>query len=149
MRDRALVPGLWTRSSWQWSYKGSEPHASIGYEASLVDPEAASLRLIYTASGNPMDYRVRLVTMQPTYGGRRWWFLCPLAREDGEPPRRAAKLYLPPNGHYFASREAHGLTYLSCQESGEFRGLFRHLAANLGTDEASIRRAVKRLKLSA
>ena len=28
-----------------------------------------------------MDYRVRLVTTEPTYGGCRWWFLCPLARQ--------------------------------------------------------------------
>ena len=83
---------------WQWSYEGSEPHARIGYEANLVDPDAAWLRLTYTASGTPMDYRVRLVTTQPTYGGRRWWFLCPLARQDGGPPRRVAKLYLPPGG---------------------------------------------------
>ena len=106
MRKKALVPGSWTRGSWQWSYEGSEPHASIGYEANLVDPDTAWLRLVYTANGTPMDYRVRLVTTRPTYGGRRWWFLCPLARKDGGPPRRAAKLYLPPGRRYFASREA-------------------------------------------
>ena len=69
-----------------------------------------------------MDYRVRLVTTRPTYGGRRWWFLCPLARNDGGPPRRVAKHYLPPGGTYFGSRQAYGLTYTSCQESGKFDG---------------------------
>ena len=98
VKKKALVAGSWTRGSWQWSYEGSEPHARIGYEANLVDAEAAWLRLTYTASGNPMDYRVRLVTTEPTYGGCRWWFLCPLARQDGGPPRRVAKLYLPPAG---------------------------------------------------
>ena len=88
VKKKALVAGSWTRGSWQWSYEGSEPHARIGYEANLVDAEAAWLRLTYTASGNPMDYRVRLVTTEPTYGGCRWWFLCPLARQDGGPPRR-------------------------------------------------------------
>ena len=117
--------GLWTRGSLRWSYEGCEPHARIGYEANLIDPDAAWLRLTYTASGNPMDYRVRLVTTQPTYGGRRWWFLCPLAREDGGPPRRVAKLYLPPGGKYFGSRQAYGLTYTSCQESGKYNGLYR------------------------
>ncbi len=92
-----------------------------------------------------MDYRVRLVTTEPTYGGRRWWFLCPLTRQDGGPPRRVAKLYLPPGGTYFGSREAYGLTYTSCQESGKFDGLYRQLAANMGTDVASIRLALKRL----
>ena len=51
----------------------------------------------------------------------------------------------PRGGRYFASREAYGITYQSCQESGKFNGLFRLLAANMGTDEAFIRRALKRL----
>ena len=58
----------------------------------------------------PTNYRVRLMTTQPTYGGRRYWFLCPLGRSDDGPPRRVAKLYLPPGGKYFGSRQAHGLT---------------------------------------
>ena len=111
----------------------------------MIDPEAAWLKLTYTASGNPMDYRVRLVTTQPTYGGRRWWFMCPLAFMAGAPPRRVAKLYLPPGGRYFGSREAYRLTYTSCQESGKYDGLYRRLAANMGTDAASIRLALKRL----
>ncbi len=32
--------------------------------------------------------------------------------------RRVAKLYLPAGGKYFGSREGYGLTYTSCQESG-------------------------------
>ena len=69
MQKRALVPGSWTRGSWAWSDEGSEPHANVGCEANLINPNAAWLRLTYTATGNPMDYRVRLVTTQPTYGG--------------------------------------------------------------------------------
>jgi hypothetical protein len=116
------------RGSLKWSYEDCEPHARIGQETNLIDPNAAWVRLTYTVNGTPMDYRVRLVTTQPTYGGRRWWFLCPLERQDGGPPRRVAKLYLPPGGKYFGSRQAHGLTYTSCQESGKYDGLFRRLA---------------------
>ena len=50
---KALVAGSWTRGSWQWSYEGSEPHARIGYESNLIDPDAAWLKLTYTASGTP------------------------------------------------------------------------------------------------
>jgi hypothetical protein len=57
--------------------------------------------------------------------------------------RRSAKLYLPSGGKYFGSREGYGLTYTSCQESGKFRGLYRALAAEMGTDEASIRTALR------
>jgi hypothetical protein len=60
----------------------------VGYEADLTDESDAWLRLHYRADGEPLDYRIRLVTTAPTYGGRRWWFICPLSREDGGPPRR-------------------------------------------------------------
>ena len=119
-------------------------HATVGYEADLRDPADAWLRLHYRVRDEPVDHRVRLAATRPTYGGLRWWFVCPLARRDGVPPRRVAKLHLPPGGRYFGSRAAHGLTYASCQESGRFRGLFRHLAAALGTHEAGVRRALGR-----
>jgi hypothetical protein len=68
-----------------------------------------------------------------------------VAVEDGGPARRVAKLYLPPGGRYFGSRQAYGLTYTSCQESGKFSGLCRRLALDMGTDEATVRHALKRL----
>jgi hypothetical protein len=149
VRKGALVPGAWTRGSWCWTYEGERtPHATIGYEADLQDPADAWLRLHYSAQGEPVDYRIRLVTTRPTYGGIRWWFICPLVRRDGGPPRRVAKLYLPPGGRYFGSRQAYGLTYASCQESGKFRGLFRGLARELGMDEATIRAALKQERRS-
>ena len=91
-----------------------------------------------------MDFRVRLVITKPNYGGQRWWFICPLVRRGGGPPRRVAKLYLPSGGKYFGSREGYGLTYTSCQESGKSRGLFRRLAAEMGADEATIRATLNR-----
>jgi hypothetical protein len=145
VRRKSLVPGAHTFGSWGWTHEGEdEPHATIGYEADLTDPKAAWLRLHYQSSGEPVDYRVRLVTTTPTYGGLRWWFICPLVRRDGGPLRRVAKLYLPPGSRYFGSREGHELTYTSCRESGKFRGLFRHLAADMGTDEGMVRAALKR-----
>lgn len=145
VRKGAAVPGLWTRGSWVWRQGCVESRviASIGYEANLVDAEAAWLRLHYSASGEEMDYRIRLTTTRPHYGGLRWWFLCSLACSNGEEGRRVGKLYLPPGAHHFGSRRAHGLTYRSCQESGQFSGLFRALAAEMGTDETTVRRALK------
>jgi hypothetical protein len=71
-----------------------------------------------------VDYKVRLTTTKPNYGGLRWWFLCPLVRPDGGPQRRVVKLYLPSGAKYFGSREGYGLTYTSCQESGKFNKLY-------------------------
>jgi hypothetical protein len=130
VRKQALVAGAWTSGSWCWTHDGEDkPHATIGYEADLMDQDNAWLRLHYQASGKPVDYQVRLVTSTPHYGGLRWWFLCPLVRRDGGPPRRVAKLYLPLGAKYFGSREGYGLTYTSCQESGRSRGLYRLLAS--------------------
>ena len=78
---------------------------------------------------------VRLVSTRPNYGGRRWWFLCPLVR------RRVAKLYLPPGGRLFGSREAYGLTYAFCQASGS--PLIASIAADVGASVPRVRRAMR------
>ena len=141
---KAMVGSL-SRGTLIWSYEDCEPHARISYEANLSDPNAAWVRLTYNVNGTPVDYRVRLVRTQPTYGGSRFWFLCSLGRSEGESSRRVTKLYLPPGEKYFGSRQAHGLTYKLCQESGMYDGLFRRLGAKMGMDVASVRRALKRL----
>lgn len=144
LKKRALVPGSLTSGSWHWFYPGQEPHATIRYVSDMSDQDQASVRLMYSANGESMNYVVRLVSTVPQFGGRRWWFVCPLARKDGGPPRRVANLHLPPGQRYFGSRDAYGLTYRSSQENGAHRGLFKRLAAQIGTDEASIRRALRR-----
>jgi hypothetical protein len=49
--------------------------------------------------------RVRLTWTAPTYGGRRWRFLCPMTAH------RTTKLFLPNGGSHFWSRQAYGLGY--------------------------------------
>jgi hypothetical protein len=142
LRQRLIVPGAWTSGSLSWKPAGeAEPIATIGFEADVADPARASMRLRYTLNDKPVDYRVRLTTTRPNFGGLRWWFICPMVRADGEPRGRVAKLYLPPGQAYFGSRESHGLTYASCQES--HGGLFRRIAAEVGASEAAVRRALR------
>lgn len=130
VRRKVVATGKWNVGTYSWTYEGAdEPHMTIGFEADLADHGSAWLRLFYQVSGEPADYKIKLVATMPHYGGLRWWFICPLDRRDGEPPRRVAKLYLPPGGKYFGSREAHGLTYASCQESGKNRAFLRLLEA--------------------
>ena len=109
----------------------------MGYEADLTEPDDPWLRLRYCVNGERADCMVRLVTTRPNYGGRRWWFLCPLVG------RRAAKLYLPPGGKLFGSREAYGLTYVACQASGS--SLIASIAADVGASVPRVRRAMRRL----
>jgi hypothetical protein len=65
--------------------------------------------------------RVRLVCTTPTYGGRRWWFICPRTA------RRTTKLFLPNGGWHFWSRQAYRLGY-ACQREGRFNRLQRRAA---------------------
>jgi hypothetical protein len=65
--------------------------------------------------------RVQLAWTTPTYGGRRWWFLCP------KTGRRTAKLYLPNGGWHFWSRQAYGLGY-ACQREDRRKRLRRRAA---------------------
>jgi hypothetical protein len=70
----------------------------------------------FTESGVNVDYRVWLAATRPRFGGRRWWFLCPLSRDGRQCGRRVGKLSLPPGGRYFGCRHCYDLTYTSAQE---------------------------------
>ena len=65
--------------------------------------------------------RVDLVWTAPTYGGRRWWFLCPRTG------RKVSKLFLPNGGWHFWSRQAYRLGY-ACQREDRFSRLQRRAA---------------------
>jgi hypothetical protein len=72
VRKRAIVAGAWTSGSWGWTRDGDDkPFATIGYEADLTDQDNAWLWLHYRASGEPVDYKIQLVTSTPHYGGLR------------------------------------------------------------------------------
>lgn len=62
-------------------------------------------------------------TSVPTYGGLRWWFLCP-KKMDGRPcRRRVRKLYLPPWETVLGCRHCYGLSYASAQGGKAKRAL--------------------------
>lgn len=117
--------GSRVQGSLSWSCRGEES-GRIGYIADLSQPGDERLELIYTNTrrGERKDVRqpVRLTFTQPHYGGKRWWMLCPV---NG---RRVGKLYLPPGGDIFASRQAWRLGYQSQRDAERdrpFERLFR------------------------
>ncbi len=120
VRDGNIRPGRWCSGTLRWTHVASgEKVGSISYEANLVAPDQAWLRLHYRANDEPQDYRVNLETTRPNYGGRRWWFRCPAT------DHRVAKLHLPPGGTKFAGRRAYGLAYRSQREQAYNRALTR------------------------
>ena len=131
IRKGLIRAGSYVAGTIQWTLiRTGEERANFSYVANLVDSADAWVRLIYTsttrANGAKLDndYRVRLGTTRPNFGGLRWWFLCPITG------RRVGVLYLPgKGGTVFASRQASGLAYRSQRASPEDRAIERSLKA--------------------
>ena len=111
VREKVIVPGALERGVWAWSRPGQQPHAQVTYEADLRTDKHAAIELRYRLDNRSERTHVWLRYTVPQYGGRRWWFLCPLTGD------RVAKLYLPRGQNRFASRRAYGLAYSSSRKS--------------------------------
>jgi len=77
-----------------------------------VDPELMFVRFQYNANNEPIDYQVRLSCTYPNYGGKRYYFHCPVKGCS----KRQSVLYLV--GIYFGCRKCHRLQYRSSRKSG-------------------------------
>ena len=130
VRDGAAAEG----GALYWS-SNDEVVASMSQSYDLTGPNRAHLTLTYALSRRDtlpenVNQRITLVCTRPTFGGRRWWMICPISGQ------RVAKLHLPPGGDRFASRLAWRLTYQSQRAARDYRAfdrLFR-LQRKLGTE---------------
>jgi hypothetical protein len=111
VREKIIIPGAVERGVLAWSRAGKQPHARVTYEADLRTDKHAAIQLRYRVDDRSESTYVWLRYTEPHYGGRRWWFSCPLTGD------RVAKIYLPPGQNHFASRRAYGLAYKSYRKS--------------------------------
>ena len=110
-RDGILKAGVHLSGRWQWKYPDGHV-CSIDYEANTTDLADPYLRVMYTlpSKHETFDYRVRLTTTRPQFGGLRWWFICPLIKAGKACGRRVGKLFSPPGERYFGCRHCYDLT---------------------------------------
>jgi len=119
--------------------------ASIGWSVN----DSHSIRLYYTNTNyygvkRNFDYEVRIETTPCNYGGKRWWFLCPVCF------RRCRVIYLPPGQGVFACRICHNLSYKSQQEGKNYFKILMDAMLNLPAWERQLirtRSSRKRQKL--
>lgn len=108
LRNGRIREGDYVTGSLRWTCRG-EPSGSVSYACNMFDPHRATLRLNYTRGPDEqreqVEQTIALRFTTPHYGGRRWWMICPYQH------MRVSKLYLPPNGDRFASRQAWRLGY--------------------------------------
>ena len=111
----------------KWSRNGEET-GSIGFVISIIEGDEY-IRFQYsqtdrhTDEKTSFDYKARLEWTPCHFGGRRWWFICPLVVNGNVCNRRVGVLYLG-SGKYFGCRHCHNLTYESSKESHKFDSIF-------------------------
>jgi hypothetical protein len=125
--NRLLRHGLldrWpTTGTIRWyDTRTGERTSSVSYTRRHINEDSVILQLSYAitrGSGEKDDVEMAIcmTTTRPTFGGRRWWFQCPLVVGGIPCSRRVTKLHSPPGGLYFGCRHCYDLTYRSCQES--------------------------------
>lgn len=119
MRLGALRANLHRTSTITWSNtETGEKTSSIGFDSNVWD-EHGLARLYYnrTGTGEQVDYRVQITSTKLPWGGRRWWFICPLIKDGVPCGRRCENLYLPSGAQYFGCRICYDLSYESSQEA--------------------------------
>lgn len=133
-----LEPNQFRSGSVQWTRGWAENKSSIGISVSTF-PDDMYVRLNYTnTSGGgekkQFDYKVPLTTTPCTFGGVRYWFVCPLNKQSVYCGKRVGKLY---GGSWFGCRHCYNLSYESRNENrhGGFYAFGRLLDIRRKTDE--------------
>ena len=108
----------------KWTNGWSRRESSVSF--SVYTMYDSSIKFSYTRTdldGNKEDleYEVQLVSTPCHYGGKRYWFICPLQRNGIPCGRRVGKLYL--GGKYFGCRHCYDLSYdsRSLPSSGKWK----------------------------
>jgi len=111
---RWLYPDTAGTLTWTWAGGGK---SSIGFFVT-GNHDTPTVTLHYRwRDAEDVRIPVQLTTTPTQFGGKRWWFICPLTVNGIVCNRRAGMLYLPPGARYFGCRKSHDLTYRSCQKA--------------------------------
>ena len=123
-RKNVFTRGAGITRTASWSRNG-DVVASIAYQVEAAENGPSGLRFIYTIPNNNTgvkkgyNYIIPVVSTPCNYGGKRWWFICPLVVNGRSCQRRCRIVYMPPGSEYFGCRECHKLTYESRQRHRE------------------------------
>jgi hypothetical protein len=107
----------------EWVGKWPDAHPECTIRFSVIELPACAMALrISVLWGEPgriqhsAQTRVEVTTTPCRFGGRRFWFRCPIEHNGIPCKRRVLRLYLPPGREKFGCRRCYDLTYRSCQQ---------------------------------
>jgi hypothetical protein len=111
-----------------WSYNGGSKN-SISFlvikDGWGTTEEKAYVRLNYTHTNRwtdekkNMDYKIKLTTTPCRYGGKRYWFVCPLTKNRKYCGRRVGVMFC--IGKWFGCRHCGEIAYAKQMEGGKNR----------------------------
>lgn len=129
----------WKSGGIEWTSGWSGTKSSISITVSTMDGDNY-IRFQYSQTDNngektEFDYKARLVSTDCSYGGKRWWFICPLTKKGVACNRLVGVLYK--DGDYFGCRHCYELTYKSKNENrkSKYYHLFRILDTSQKIEE--------------
>ncbi len=112
-----------------WSYGSSKNKSSIGFSVVKdnwgTPEEKAYVNLKYTHTDhytnekNDMDYKIQLTTTPCRYGGKRYWFICPLTKAGKYCGRRVGVMFC--IGRWFGCRHCGEIAYAKQMVGGKYR----------------------------
>ncbi len=127
-----------------WTFGFSENKSSIGYTLVKNSDNGNYIQLNYTQtdrwSGEKtnLDYRIELTTTPCYFGGKRYWFVCPLSKNGKYCGRRVGVIYN--IGKYYGCRHCGNVAYSAQAESKKFRGCTSVCAPDIDKAEAEVKR---------
>ena len=126
LKKRGYLDGGERSGSIRWTYGNGRRKGSIGITVITSRDNGNSIRLRYAQTSREtnvkesMDYRVELATTRCNYGSVRYWFICPLTRNEQYCGKRVGVLY--GAGKYFGCRSCGDIAYASQMRGGKYRG---------------------------
>ena len=137
----------WRSGVITWTNGGSDSKSQISIQVSVLSGDNY-MRLMYTQTDyethqkGDYDYKVQLVTTSCRFGGERYWFICPLVKNNRVCGRRVGTLYK--GGNYFGCRHCYDLTYSSRKVNRSWK--YGYLAKLLDVEDkiSRVRETMKR-----
>jgi len=112
-----------------WTYGCSGNKSSVGIRMRRYDwntpDEITYINLHYTHTSNwdgeksDMDFDIKMTTTPCKFGGKRYWFICPLTKNGRYCGRRVGVFYS--IGKWFGCRHCGNIAYQAQFEGGRFR----------------------------
>lgn len=104
---------------------GSDDSSSIGFTVTTNGSEGDNIKLKYiqtsrvTGEKENMNFNVPLATTPCNYGGKRYWFICPLSTNGRYCGRRVGVLF--GIGKWFGCRHCGRIAYASQMQGGRYK----------------------------